>query len=253
MRHLFPALAAGAVVLGLGLAGLPCGPAHAEPGAQWGYSGPGGPQHWGTLSPEFAACAAGMQQSPIDLTDPVPADLPALAPAWAPSARWTVINNGHTIQASSSNAGGITIDGTRYDLLQFHFHHPSEHAIAGEHAPMEVHFVHRSAAGKLAVIGVMLTGGGAPGALDRIIEAAPRNQGAHPLGALDPASLLPAEGGYWRYQGSLTTPPCSEIVSWTVMKRPVAVSDAAISAFQSMIGPDARPLQQMHRRYLLSN
>lgn len=254
MRHFLPAMAAGTFALGLGLASLSAPPAWAEAGAHWGYSGPGGPRHWGTLSPEFAACSAGMQQSPVDLTDPVAANLPELTLDWTQDAAWTVTNNGHTIQASATGAGGITINGTRFDLLQFHFHHPSEHAVAGTRAPMEVHFVHRSAAGKLAVIGVMLTGGGAPGLLDRIMEAAPHEPGKAPGGHIDPAALIPAAGGsYWRYQGSLTTPPCSEIVSWTVMKQPVQVSDSAIAAFQAMIEPDARPLQPLHRRYLLSN
>ena len=249
MHHLPAALLAGSFALVLSAAL----PAQAEGGHHWGYSGAEGPAHWGTLSPDFAACAAGMQQSPIDIAHPVAAKLPALTPDWSKTAEWTVSNNGHTVQASAAGAGGVTIDGTRFDLLQFHFHHPSEHAVASVRTPMEVHFVHRSAAGKLAVIGVMLKGGGAPGMLDQIMAAAPKTAGSVTAGRMDPAALLPASGGYWRYQGSLTTPPCSEIVSWTVMKQAVPVSDAAIAAFQTLMPADARPLQPLNRRYLLSN
>lgn len=248
MRHLAAALLAGSFALALSAL-----PAAAESGHHWTYDGAGGPENWGTLSPDFAACAAGLQQSPVDLTAPIAASLPELSRDWVPYARWMVSNNGHTIQASASGAGGITLDGTRFELLQFHFHHPSEHAVAGERAPMEVHFVHRSAAGKLAVVGVMLTGGGAAGVLDQILKVAPHQTGAAEGGRLDPAALMPAEGGYWRYQGSLTTPPCSEVVSWTVMKAPVAVSDAAIAAFAELVPASARPLQPLNRRYLLTH
>ncbi len=234
------------------LATLLAAPSLASP-VHWTYEGAEGPAHWAELDKDFAACGLGQQQSPIDLTDGVQADLPPLQPHWSASAEWTVTNNGHTVQASAKDAGTLTIDGVSYDLLQFHFHHPSEHLVNGKPAPMEVHFVHRAANGSLAVVGVMLVGGGQPGPLDTLLAAAPATAGEAPAGHLDPNALMPKEGGYWRYAGSLTTPPCSEVVSWTVMHSPVQVSDAAIAAFSKLIPENARPVQQLHRRYLLSN
>lgn len=220
--------------------------------AQWGYEGHAGPENWGQLDPAFAACAKGVQQSPVDITGAVAAKLPPLSIQWAEEADWTLTNNGHTIQASSNDAGRLMIGNKAFTLLQFHFHHPSEHAIDGKRAPMEVHFVHRAEDGGLAVIGVMLIGGGAPGPLDWLMKAAPTEEGTAPGGYIDPRALMPEDTQYWRYQGSLTTPPCSEIVSWTVMKTPVQVSDAAIEAFKKLIPADARPLQPLNRRYLLT-
>lgn len=218
----------------------------------WEYEGAAGPAAWGGLTPQFAACAAGQQQSPIDIAATVPAALPPLRPDWPAGAGWSVVDNGHTVQASATGeAGNVTVEGTAYKLVQFHFHHPSEHTIGGVSYPMEVHFVHQSAEGKLAVVGVMLGGGGAPGPLDAILAAA---DGDGTLAApIDPTALLPANPHYWRYHGSLTTPPCSEIVAWTLMAEPVEVSDAAIAAFAHRYEMDARPVQPLHRRFVLAH
>lgn len=242
-RHLISVLALIAAISG----------AQAEEGHHWGYEGATGPEGWGHLSAEFEACAAGQEQSPIDLSGGIPATLPEVRPHWATDASWTVTNNGHTVQASSTDAGSIMLDGTEYQLLQFHFHHPSEHAMDGSRLPMEAHFVHKAADGRLAVIGVMLQGGGEPGVLDQVLAAAPREAGTGHTITLDPSDLMPLWPRYFRYQGSLTTPPCSEIVLWTVMAQPVRVSDAAIAAFGTVFPMDARPLQPMNRRFLLSN
>ena len=228
----------------------------AAEGAHWGYDGDVGPDAWATLDPANATCAKGLQQSPIDLSGAVQGELGDLARVWAADTDWTVVNNGHTIQAAApegQSAGQLTIDGKVYDLLQFHFHHPSEHAVDAARTELEVHFVHKAQDGALAVVGVMLTGGGEKGLLDQILAVAPVAEGEAPGGVADPSTLLPADGHYYRYQGSLTTPPCSESVTWTVMTQPVAISDEAIGAFAALFANDARPLQPVNDRTLLTN
>ncbi|MGP3696079.1 carbonic anhydrase [Rhodobacter sp. NSM] len=243
MRHII-AKAAVSLLLSAGLA-------EAE-GLHWTYEGAEGPAQWGALSTEFGACASGHEQSPIDLKGAVTAATSVPALDWNADADWTVSNNGHTVQASASNGGSMVIDGKTYELLQFHLHTPSEHAIDGKRAPMEVHFVHKAADGALAVIGVMMGAGGANEALDKVVAAAPAHAGEAHLGPIDFVSLLPSDRSFFRYQGSLTTPPCSETVLWTVMQSQVAVSDEAISAFSRLFEMNARPLQETHRRFILS-
>lgn len=230
-------------------------PAAAADKAHWSYGGDDGPENWAGLSSGFAACGAGVQQSPVDIHtgETVEADLEDIDIDWTAAESWTVVNNGHTIQVQAPDAGHVEIDGERYALLQFHFHSPSEHAIDGERAPMEAHFVHRGEDGGLAVIGVMMTGGGSNELFERIMASAPAEPGEAPLGPADAADLLPRDDDYYRYQGSLTTPPCSEIVLWSVMERAIAVSDAAIAKFRALYPMNARPLQALNRRYVLED
>ena len=228
----------------------------ADEAPHWGYDGDTGPEAWGDLSADWAACSDGQQQSPVDLSGGIRADLPDLSPGWADRTGWVAADNGHTVKLSpEGEAGSIEIDGKDYALIQFHFHHRSEHAIDGERYPMEAHFVHQADDGTLAVLGVMLEGGGTEDdALSRIMQTV-GEAGADPvdMGAMNPADFLPDDGGFYRYEGSLTTPPCSEVVVWTVMSQPVQVSDAAIAAFADRYEDDARPLQPLNRRFLLTN
>lgn len=225
----------------------------AEP--HWSYDGAEGPAQWAALSEDFAACGGGAQQSPVDIVEPdaVEAELEEIELAWNADAAWTVLNNGHTIQVQAPDAGHAVIGGERFELLQFHFHSPSEHAIGGERWPMEVHFVHAAGDGRLAVIGVMMSGGGANGLFERVMDAAPAAKGEAALGAADARALMPGDDDFFRYQGSLTTPPCSEIVLWSVMEGAVAVSDAAIAKFRDLYAMNARPLQPLNRRYVLQD
>jgi carbonic anhydrase len=236
------------------LAGLIGIPAFAETiGApEWHYEGAEGAEHWGDLAPEFASCAIGREQSPIDLTGGVLADLQPIEMNWNGAANWSVVNNGHTIQGNSENAGFITISGVQYVLKQFHFHTPSEHAIDGQRFAMEVHFVHAAADGNLAVLGVMMTVGGSNTLFHNIMAKAPSISAAVDFGAADLLELLPKEGGVFRYQGSLTTPPCLEIVNWTVFNTPITVDAQDIAAFQAIFPANARPIQPVGRRFILS-
>jgi carbonic anhydrase len=146
------------------------------------------------------------------------------------------------------------LNGVKYDLVQFHFHTASEHAVGGQHQPMEIHFVHRNAQGGLAVVGVLLKSGGENAAYAPVFQNLPpqASQPAPVAGAsVDANQLLPAQRTYWRYNGSLTTPPCSEGVKWLVMNTPVEVSDAQIAAFTNIFKNDERPIQAFNARTFL--
>ncbi|WP_170317620.1 carbonic anhydrase [Paroceanicella profunda] len=219
----------------------------------WDYTGHGGPAHWSDLSADWEACGAGRQQSPIDLGKATAALLSKVELHWA-QAEWTVVNNGHTIQANAETAGYAMIDGERYDLKQFHFHAPSEHTVGGAHFPMEVHFVHADADGRLAVIGVMLQAGGNNSLFRTLMFLAPKQEGAEsPAGQIEPRELVSDVSRVIRYQGSLTTPPCSETVLWTVLKQPIFVNQRDIDAFTAMFPMNARPVQPLYRRFVLEN
>lgn len=220
----------------------------------WAYSGAGGPEHWGTLEPEFAACASGKSQSPIDITHATPSDLPNIVFNYAPSAV-NIVNNGHTIQVNYDAGSSIEIDGVRYDLVQFHFHAPSEHTINGKRYPAELHLVHKSASGDLAVVGVMMDKGAENLALAPVWSHLPAKEGPeeHFTAAVDATSLLPDVRTTFRYSGSLTTPPCSEGVKWNVMTAAIQLSDTQLRAFTKIIDGNDRPLQPLGGRTLIED
>ena len=218
----------------------------------WSYDGEGAPERWAELSPEYAACGLGKEQSPIDLHGAIPAAMPDPAPSWTPIPL-KVLNNGHTIQVDGTGGGSLMLDGQAYDLLQFHFHHPSEHLVEGRAAALEAHFVHKSTSGGLAVLGVMIVEGSANPVLEAIWAMMPSKGGetASKPGSLDFSPLLPADPTTYRYAGSLTTPPCSEVVQWVVYRKPITASDAQIQQFSALFSNNARPVQPLGRRKLL--
>ncbi len=225
-----------------------------EPGHDWDYGAAHGPTHWGALSPDYAACAHGLHQSPIDIhAAATVADgaTPALTIAWTPFTP-EVVDNGHSVEVGAHGAGGgVMLDGVRYELLQFHFHHLSEHAIEGARAPMEVHLVHRAADGRLLVLGAMIEEGAENPALAEALKLAGAkgrmHAGAFPL---DPAALIPADHRGYRYAGSLTTPPCSEGVIWHVFAAPVTASAAQIDRFAARYPDNARPVATVGHRFV---
>ena len=173
----------------------------------WSYEGDTGPYQWGGLDSSFAVCDSGVQQSPIDLTDAISAGGGGLEIQWQPAAG-EVVDNGHTIQVNIDAGSSITLQGRQFSLLQFHFHLPSEHTVDGEEYPLEVHFVHQAEEGDLAVIGVFMDVGGVHSAVQSISDAIPGvDQAPTPLVDLDPNAFLPGGRSYFRYAGSLTTPP----------------------------------------------
>ncbi|TCS62494.1 carbonic anhydrase [Varunaivibrio sulfuroxidans] len=219
----------------------------------WGYEGADGPEAWGELSPAYAVCSKGMQQSPIDLAGALEAQTGNI-PVNYGALPLKVINNGHTIQVNCDPGNSIMLDGAKFKLLQYHFHHPSEHALNGDRFEMEAHFVHADENGRLAVLGTFFRPGPENPALAKIWDVMPREAGgAKTGGMLSPLALLPQNRTYYRYLGSLTTPPCSETVIWTVFASPLQMSQAQVKTFAEMFPMNARPLQNLLRRYLLKS
>ncbi len=221
------------------------------PHVKWGYGGDTGPAHWGSLDLAFATCAAGSEQSPIDLTGAQSVTQPPIKLDYNPSGA-EIVNTGHTIQVNVAPGSGIIIDDIRYELLQFHFHRGSEHTVAGVRFPLELHLVHRSEDGALAVIGILYREGAANEALAPIWNLLPAEPGtatAFP-DTVDVSALLPERRDTWRYAGSLTTPPCTEGVSWVVMTTPVTLSPAQIETFSALYGGNYRPVQPLNERTL---
>lgn len=223
--------------------------AHEAP--HWTYEGSTGPESWAGLDAAFSACEAGTEQSPIDVN---PAGTWALGLDdvtihWSP-VELEMINNGHTIQANVPPGNTTVFDGTTYDLLQFHFHKPSEHTVTHEAFPMELHFVHADSHGNLAVLGALLEAGPANEAFDVLWAAQPADGESIVIGEpFDMTTLLPADLSRYRYSGSLTTPPCSEGVNWNVLASPVFLSELQIEEF--VYDGNARPVQAINDRQVL--
>lgn len=219
----------------------------------WSYEGEEGPENWGILSTNWEACSLGNAQSPINITDATPIDLQNIVINYGETAL-NIFNNGHTIQVNIDEGSSIVYNEIEYKLLQFHFHHPSEHLIDGEPADMEIHFVHASASGNLAVIGVMLEASDATNdAYTSIFEHLPAEQ-SEPTAMegmnLTLSDLLPETTTYYTYNGSLTTPPCSEIVRWLVMTEPVTLTAEQTEAFGAIFENNARPAEPLGNRDL---
>ncbi|WP_026621378.1 carbonic anhydrase (plasmid) [Ensifer sp. WSM1721] len=219
----------------------------------WSYEGEEGPEHWGSLGEENGACSAGSQQSPIDITGAIKADIPDLATDWKSGG--TILNNGHTIQVKAAPGGTLKRGDKTYDLVQYHFHAPSEHLVEGKSFPMEVHFVHKHPeTGALGVLGVFLVPGASNPAFASLAAKFPREAGEEAaFDSIDAKGLLPSSLKYWAYEGSLTTPPCSEIVDWMVAMEPVEVDPADIKKFTALYSMNARPALSANRRYVLSS
>ncbi len=230
-----------------------CRAAAASEGApHWTYEGAEGPEHWGDLSPAYGTCSRGTQQSPIDLTRTIKSNIGKIKINY-PKIPLKIKNNGHTIQVDTDD-GSIEVDDNKYKLLQFHFHTPSEHLLNGKRFEMELHFVHADLDKNLAVLGVMMRMGAENKALAPIWAHLPTVPGdAQNAGVMiEPAKLLPVERGYFRYEGSLTTPPCSETVEWRVFQKEIEVSPAQVKKFADLFHDNARPIQPQNRRYILT-
>ncbi len=224
---------------------------HSAP--HWEYGGNTGPSHWGDLSPAFKACSIGLQQSPIDLHGYVGAQLNNITVSYK-ATPFEVVNNGHTIQVNVLPGSSIMLEGVQYNLLQFHFHHPSEHLLDGKPFEMEAHFVHISDAGVLAVLGVFIKPGQTNALMAPIWANMPAKPGKKSSSAkISPQDLLPKNRSYLRYYGSLTTPPCSEKVIWSVFNEPVEASESQARKFSALFPMNARPAQNLNRRFLLGS
>ncbi len=222
--------------------------------AHWSYQGPAGPQTWGGLKPEFTLCGSGQRQSPIDIRGGLAVDLDPVRFNYQ-STPFAVIDNGHTVQANVAQGNHIDIGGKRFELVQFHFHRPSEERIDGRQFEMSLHLVHRDDQGRLAVVAVLMDKGMPQPAVQKVWNSLPLEKGEE-LAARTPlelADLLPTDRRYYTYMGSLTTPPCSEGVQWVVMRQPVSMSPEQIELFARLYPMNARPVQQASGRRILQS
>lgn len=240
---------------------------------EWGYRGVLGPKHWGSLNPEFKLCSEGQRQSPINVTAPFKAEASPLEMDYQPAQMEIVedgvtrveigetpllIKEGHGLQLNFSQereSETIKIDGDVYRLIQLHLHTPSENQLNNKNFPLEVHLVHQGSRGKLAVIGVLVEPGKANPLLQKMLDHFPKEKGAiHVLRRekTNPMDLIPQSQEYFGFDGSLTTPPCTENVRWLVMKHPITASTAQIRALQARTKPNARPIQARNAREIRS-
>jgi len=230
--------------------GAPAAPATAH-APHWDYQGVAGPESWGTLQAEFSKCSVGTRQSPIDIRDGVKVQLDPVQFDYRPTG-FRVIDNGHTVQVNVGAGNSIEVMGRRYDLVQFHFHRPSEERINGRQFDMVAHLVHKDIDGRLAVVAVLLDRGSAQPIVQAIWNNLPLEKGEEVMAktSIDLNALLPADKSYYTYMGSLTTPPCSEGVLWMVMKNPVPISADQIGIFARLYPMNARPIQQASGRLI---
>jgi carbonic anhydrase len=215
----------------------------------WAYEGHGDPAHWADLDQANSACKLSKEQSPIDIEErnARKAPLSALEFNYA-AAGAEVINNGHTVQVNLPAGNALKAGDDVAQLLQFHFHTPSEEKINGVNYPMVAHFVHKSADGKLSVVAVLFKEGHENKTLAPVFAALPAEGHPTRLASFNPADVLPANHAYFKFMGSLTTPPCSDGVRWQVLRQPVELSPQQIAAFHQLYKMNARPVQPLNGR-----
>lgn len=222
----------------------------AQQGADWSYEGKKGPLNWGKLEPAYRACSNGKEQSPIDIRGAhrdkalQPIEFHYLSGAMS------LVNTGHTVEVTPPAGSYIVANGVRYDLVEFHFHHPGEELVKGKYPDLTLHLVHKSTDGKVAVVAVRLNEGNANAVLAGLWEHLPKTPGATDKlnESMSPAGLLPTDRAYWTYEGSLTEPPCTEGVRWFVYEQEVELSRAQLRAFGALYKVNSRPPQATHGR-----
>lgn len=221
---------------------------------QWSYEGETSPKNWGKLDTLYSECVNGKEQSPINIeiseVQPNHA-LDDVRITYQPTV-FTFKNNGHTVQANTSEINNsIVVEGTEYKLAQFHFHQPSEHQFNGKNFEMEIHLVHQDKNNKLAVLGIMIKEGSKNKSLAEIWSKLPKKETKEEIKLIQPinlTSLLPKSRKSFQYNGSLTTPPCSEKVEWVVLEQPIEMSKAQINAFGKIFPDNHRPVQPLNER-----
>ena len=229
--------------------------AQGHAGPHWSYGGTDGPDHWGEIDKTFSTCQLGHRQSPIDIRAPKAADLAPIQFAYRP-APLHIVNNGHTVQVNYAAGSFITVGDKRYQLTQFHFHHPSEERVEGKSFEMVAHLVHASSDGALAVVAVLLDPGAANPMIANLWQHLATHEGPEQKFdsvQIDATGLLPQDHGYYTFTGSLTTPPCTEGVTWFVLKTPQRISQSQADAFGKLYPRDARPVQPLNGREVLAS
>ncbi len=224
---------------------------------EWTYEGETGPDHWGDLDPTFAACSEGQEQSPIDLGGAGAAEIPDVQVHFDVLTEMTLVNSGHTIDVEFASDHFAAIDGFDYRLDSFHFHTPSEHTIGDEHRAMELHMKLEDR-GQWAVLAVFIVEGEESEALKPVfdnMQYVEEKHAEHEVGGftINLPDLVPIDGATYRYDGSLTTPPCSESVQWIVFAEPIQASTQQIGIFQGIFAANARPPQDVNDRDVIED
>lgn len=226
-------------------------PSDGHGAAHWGYGADDGPIVWGKLSSEYAACSTGLEQSPIDVNSSFTSESPKSVFMDYGDTGVTIVNNGHTIQINYDSGSSTFMNGHEYNLLQFHFHTPSENTVNGSQYPMEMHLVHADEHGKLLVVGLLFEEGDENPLFAKFWDFLPRHNGEVPSDLrISITDIMPAETDFFTFDGSLTTPPCSEGVQWFMMEEPAEASRAQMDKFMSIFGPNARPTQPLNGRII---
>jgi len=238
------------IVLACVVALIPAGAYAEEAHHEWDYGAQHGPKHWGDIRPEFATCGIGKEQSPIDIRGAVRAKLDPILFDYHPS-MLRIIDNGHTVQVAYGPGSFISIGDQRYELVQFHFHKPSEESVNGKSYPMVAHLVHKNSNGALAVVAVLLKQGSQNPLIQTLWTHLPGEKEKEKVVdkvSINAASLLPRARAYYTFPGSLTTRPCSEGVRWYVLVNPTEVSEQQIARFGKIYSVNARPVQPVNGR-----
>lgn len=211
---------------------------------EWGYTGPTGPEHWASLAPEYAPCAEGVQQSPIDITGFERATAPALSFSYGGGVSSAALVRGSVVMEFGPG-NSLALGDRRYGLLSAHAHAPAEHTVDGEKFAAELHMVHEDASGDVLVVGVLYRLGPSHPVLQAMLEEAV----GETAGFLSGAAFTPRSSAFFNYTGSKTTPPCPEPVEWVVMRDAATVSEGQVAALQSFSGgPNNRPVQPLRGR-----
>lgn len=227
--------------------------AQEAPHPHWTYQGPDDPKHWGKLDPAYTACSNGHHQSPIDITNAKTANLPVLKFDYN-AVPLMIIDNGHTVMVTYAPGSTLIVDDKVYKLTQFHFHHPSEEHINGKGFDMVAHLVHTDAEGHLAVVAVLFTKGAANPLLETLWKNIPAEKEKTVTASdvsVNVKDLLPTGHGYYTFSGSLTTPPCTEGVTWYVLKSTATLSPQQLASFAKLYPADNRPIQPTYQREIL--
>jgi carbonic anhydrase len=218
------------------------------PGHDWSYAGAHGPKHWGALQAEYTTCISGKHQSPIDIRGAVPTDLDPIKFAYNASPL-NMVDNGHTIQVNYGAGSSMTVGGQQYELVQFHFHKPSEEKINGKAFAMVAHFVHKNPEGKFAVVAVLMKNWKQNPFVQTLWSNLPKEKDKeHTIErvSIDATTFLPRNHAYYTFPGSLTSPPCSEGVTWFVLNTPVEVSGAQVARFGKIYSKYGRGVRDRH-------
>lgn len=249
--HLLPALTLVGLLAVSGCSAVAAAPDPApESAPHWSYEDEDGPIHWSELTDDFSACSAGSSQSPIDLPAVVPTASEQITVEFGGDASGTVADTGHTMQfTAAAGPSSVTTGDERYELLQMHVHTPSEHTIDGVPAAAEFHFVHADSDGELLVVGVLARDGAASASWQPVVDTFA--SGAEADLTADIATLMPQNLSYYGYEGSLTTPPCSEDVEWVVLSTPIELSSGQLDALATVHDHNARPVQPLGDRTVI--